>query len=158
MTFFSIVRDVANFLWGPPMLIFLLGSGLYLSLRLKGIQFTNFLPAVKEIKNSIKSTGDGNITPFQALMSVLSGIVGNGNIAGVATAIAVGGPGAIFWMWASALVLMAVMYSESLLGCKFREKIKMGFFLAGLWFTFKKDSAGNGSLLHLQLQCQSKHF
>ncbi len=131
MTFFSIVRDVANFLWGPPMLIFLLGSGLYLSLRLKGIQFTNFLPAVKEIKNSIKSTGDGNITPFQALMSVLSGIVGNGNIAGVATAIAVGGPGAIFWMWASALVLMAVMYSESLLGCKFREKDKDGIFLGG---------------------------
>jgi len=131
MTFFSIVRDAANFLWGPPMLIFLLGSGLYLSLRLKGIQFTNFFPAIKELKNSAISTGDGNITPFQALMSVLSGIVGNGNIAGVATAIAVGGPGSIFWMWISALVLMAVMYSESLLGCKFREKDKDGIFLGG---------------------------
>jgi alanine or glycine:cation symporter, AGCS family len=131
MTFFSIVRDAANFLWGPPMLIFLLGSGLYLTLRFKLIQFTNFFSAVKELKNSATSTGDGNITPFQALMTVLSGIVGNGNIAGVATAIVVGGPGAIFWMWISALVLMAVMYAESLLGCKFREKDEDGIFLGG---------------------------
>lgn len=131
MTFFSIIRDVANFLWGPPMLIFLLGSGLYLSLRLKGIQFFKFFLAVKELKKSIKSSGDGNITPFQALMSVLSGIVGNGNVAGVATAIAVGGPGAIFWMWISALVLMAVMYTESLLGCQFRKKDKDGIYLGG---------------------------
>jgi alanine or glycine:cation symporter, AGCS family len=131
MTFFSIVRDAANFLWGPPMLIFLLGSGLYLTLRLKGIQFTNFFSAVKELQNSATSTGEGNITPLQALMTVLSGIVGNGNIAGVATAIAVGGPGAIFWMWISALVLMAVMYAETLLGCKFREKDEDGIFLGG---------------------------
>ena len=131
MTFFSIVRNVADFLWGLPMLIFLLGSGLYLSFRLKGIQLAKFFPAIKELRNTVKSTGDGNITPFLALMSVLSGIVGNGNIAGVATAIVIGGPGAIFWMWISALVLMAVMYAESLLGCKFREKDKDGIYLGG---------------------------
>jgi len=131
MPFFSLVRDLANFLWGPPMLIFLLGSGIYFSLRLKGIQFARFFPAAKLLKTSVKSTGEGNITPYQALMSALSGIVGNGNIAGVATAITIGGPGAIFWMWISALILMATMYTESLLGFKFREKQKDGTFLGG---------------------------
>ena len=91
MNFYSIIKDIANFLWGPQMLVFILGSGIYFSLRLKGIQFTQFIPALKEMLKSGRSTGDGNITPYQALMSALSGIVGNGNIAGVATAIAASG-------------------------------------------------------------------
>ena len=127
----ELIRAAADFLWGPQMLVFILGSGLYFSLRLKGIQFRRLGLATRAVLHSARGTGDGNITPYQALMSALSGIVGNGNIAGVATAIVVGGPGAVFWMWASALVLMATMYSESLLGFRFREKTSDGTYLGG---------------------------
>jgi AGCS family alanine or glycine:cation symporter len=128
---FNLIKNVADFIWGPWMLIFILGSGIYFSLRLKGIQFTRFFRSVKYIKVSNIGSGEGNITSYQALMSALSGIVGNGNIAGVATAIVTGGPGAVFWMWISALILMAVMYSESLLGFVFRKRDADGIFLGG---------------------------
>lgn len=131
MSFVSIVKNIADFIWGPQMLLFILGSGIYFSIRLKGIQFREFITAIRLTKSSNRSSGEGNITPYQALMSALSGIVGNGNIAGVATAIVSGGPGAIFWMWISALILMATMYSESLLGFKFRKKDKDGTYLGG---------------------------
>ncbi|MFQ5866005.1 MAG: alanine:cation symporter family protein, partial [bacterium] len=85
MSIFPIIRDIANFIWGPQILVFILGSGVYFSLRLKGIQFSQFIPAVKALSTSTRSSGDGNISPYQALMSALSGMVGNGNIAGVAT-------------------------------------------------------------------------
>jgi len=120
------------------MLVFILGSGIYFSLRLKGIQFSKFFQAFRELKKSKITSGEGNITPFQALMSALSGMVGNGNIAGVATAIVVGGPGAIFWMWVSAFILMATMYSESLLGFYYREEDKDGTFLGGPMVYIKK--------------------
>lgn len=135
---FEIIRDAADFIWGPQMLVFILGSGVYFSLRLKGIQFSKLPLAIKEFKNSKSISGDGNISAFQALMSALSGMVGNGNIAGVATAIFIGGPGAIFWMWISALILMATMYSETLLGFKFREIDKDGTFLGGPMVYIKK--------------------
>ena len=138
MNLFAIIRQIADFIWGPQMLIFILGSGLYFSLRLKGIQFSRFIPATRAILKSFRSTGEGNITPYQALTSALSGIVGNGNIGGVATAIVIGGPGAVFWMWISALILMATMYSESLLGFLFREKDKDGTFLGGPMVYIKK--------------------
>ncbi len=125
------IQQIADFLWGPQMLIFILGSGIYFSIRLKWIQFRQFLPAIRSMQQSTKSTGAGNITPFQALMSALSGIVGNGNIAGVATAIVIGGPGAVFWMWLSALILMATMYFESWLGFTYRRKDADGTYLGG---------------------------
>lgn len=128
---FELFKKIADFIWGPQMLIFILGSGLYFSFRLKGIQFTKLGQVIEALRKSRKTTGEGNITPYQALMSALSGIVGNGNIAGVATAIAVGGPGAVFWMWISALPLMATMYSESLLGFLYRQKDADGTFLGG---------------------------
>lgn len=128
---FELIKKIADFIWGPHMLVFILGSGLYFSLRLKGIQFSQFLVALRSVFTSRKTDGEGNITPYQALMSALSGIIGNGNIAGVATAIVVGGPGAVFWMWISALPLMATMYSESLLGFLYRRKDADGTFLGG---------------------------
>jgi len=131
MTFFSVVRDIADFLWGPQMLIFILGSGIYFSIRLKVIQFRKFQTALAEMTQSFGARGQGNITPYQALMSALSGVIGNGNIAGVATAIFMGGPGALFWMWLSALILMATMYSESLLGFRFRRQDRDGTFMGG---------------------------
>jgi len=138
MDLFKLIKDIADFIWGPQMLVFILGSGVYFSLRLKGIQFGKFTQAFRELKKSKTTTGEGNISPYQALMSALSGMVGNGNIAGVATAIVVGGPGSIFWMWISALILMATMYSESLLGFHFREKDKDGTFLGGPMVYIKK--------------------
>lgn len=138
MNIFEYIKTAADFIWGPQMLVFILGSGIYFSLRLKGIQFTRFFTAAKEIKKSRTSSGEGNITPYQALMSALSGIIGNGNIAGVATAIVIGGPGAVFWMWVSAFIGMATMYSESLLGFKFREKDKDGTFIGGPMVYIKK--------------------
>ena len=87
MSFFSLVKEIADNLWGPPMLIIILGTGCFLSLRLKGIQFSGFFQAFKAFGRSTQSTGEGNITPYQALMSALSGMIGNGNIGGVATAI-----------------------------------------------------------------------
>lgn len=131
MSFFSFIKEVADNLWGPPMLVAILGTGLYFSLRLKGVQFTRFFPALKAFARSGESAGSSNITPFQALMSALSGMIGNGNIAGVATAIVMGGPGAVFWMWVSSVVLMATMYSESLLGIMFRKKGRDGTWLGG---------------------------
>ena len=128
---FDLISSAADFIWGPQMLIFILGSGVYFSIRLKFIQFTQFNKAVFSIKKSLTKEGEGNISPYQALMAALSGIVGNGNIAGVATAIVMGGPGAIFWMWVSALILMATMYSESLLGFAFRRKDPDGTYLGG---------------------------
>jgi len=128
---FEAIKTAADFIWGPQMLVFILGSGLYFSFRLKWIQFRQFRRATRESLRSTLPTGEGNITPFQALMSALSGIVGNGNIAGVATAIVVGGPGAVFWMWISALLLMATMYSESLLGFLFRRRDMDGTYLGG---------------------------
>jgi len=127
----DLIKTIADFIWGPWMLAFILGSGIYFSLRLKGIQFSKFVIALKAIRQSGKSTGEGNISPYQALMSALSGILGNGNIGGVATALVVGGPGAIFWMWISAIPLMATMYSESLLGLIYRRQDPDGIYLGG---------------------------
>ena len=138
MNIFEYIKTAADFIWGPQMLVFILGSGIYFSLRLKGIQFTKFFTAADEIKKSKATSGEGNITPYQALMSALSGIIGNGNIAGVATAIVIGGPGAVFWMWVSAFIGMATMYSESLLGFKFREKDKDGTYIGGPMVYIKK--------------------
>lgn len=131
MDLFGIIKEVSDFLWGPQMLVFILGAGIYFSIRLKAIQFTHFKRASQEVKDSYTSRGEGNVTPYQALASALSGIIGNGNIAGVATAVVIGGPGAIFWMWITAVIGMATMYSESLLGFKFRFKEKDGTFLGG---------------------------
>lgn len=138
MNIFEYIKTAADFIWGPQMLVFILGSGIFFSLKLKGIQFTKFFAAANEIKKSKTTSGEGNITPYQALMSALSGIIGNGNIAGVATAIVIGGPGAVFWMWVSAFIGMATMYSESLLGFKFREKDKDGTFIGGPMVYIKK--------------------
>lgn len=131
MQIFEIISEVADFIWGPQMLLFIIGSGIYFSIRLKLIQFGKFKLSIKELKNSFKPSGKGNITPYQALASALSGIIGNGNIAGVATAIVMGGPGAVFWMWISSLILMATMYSESLLGLIYRDKSSDGTYTGG---------------------------
>lgn len=132
----SAIMDFINWLdgmvWGPPIMVLLLGTGLLLTLYLRGIQFRRLIWAIKfTLFEGRKKQGEGDITPFQALTTTIAGTVGIGNIAGVATAIAAGGPGALFWMWMTALVGMATRYSEALLGVAFRSKLPDGTMIGG---------------------------
>ena len=105
----SINNAVNNFIWGVPAMICIIGVGLYLSLRTGFIQIRKFPYALKTTLGRIfkkKEASDGSMTPFQAVCTALAGTVGTGNIAGVAGAIAIGGPGAVFWMWISAILGM----------------------------------------------------
>lgn len=112
----------SSFVWGPIMMILLVGTGVYLSFRLKFLQFSQLPYALKTAftpsKQEKKSKGD--ISHFQALMTALAATIGNGNIAGVATAVVAGGPGAIFWMWITAIFGMATKYGEAILAVKYR--------------------------------------
>ena len=118
----AIVGKIGAFAWGPPMLILLVGTGFWLTFSLRGLQFTKLGHALylALIKRKEDSDETGDITHFQALMTALSATVGTGNIAGVATAIALGGPGALFWMWITGLVGMATKYAEAVLAVKYR--------------------------------------
>ena len=124
----AIVGTVGAFAWGPPMLIFLVGTGFYLTIVLRGLQFRKMWYALwlALVKRKEETDEPGDITHFQALMTALSATVGTGNIAGVATAIAVGGPGALFWMWITGLVGMATKYGEAVLAVKYRIKAEDG--------------------------------
>jgi len=127
---------IGSIVWGPHMLIFLLGIGIYFTIRLRFIQIFGFSDAIKFLLSKIKissrkQTAKGDLTSYEALMTSLGGVVGNGNIAGVATAIAIGGPGAIFWMWVSALFGMANSFAETSLGVYYRRVKKDGSILAG---------------------------
>lgn len=120
--FDALVGKIGAFAWGPPMLILLVGTGFWLTYSLRGLQFTKLGHALYLALIKRKEEGDepGDITHFQALMTALSATVGTGNIAGVATAIALGGPGALFWMWVTGLVGMATKYAEAVLAVKYR--------------------------------------
>lgn len=125
--------------WGVPMLILILGTGLFLMVALKGMPLLRILMGFRlmwggRIKGD-ETTGD--VSPFQALMTCLSATVGTGNIAGVATAIFLGGPGALFWMWCTALVGMATKYSEIVLAVHYREKDERGEYCGGPMYAIK---------------------
>ncbi|KIL47143.1 alanine/glycine:cation symporter family protein [Jeotgalibacillus campisalis] len=113
--------DVSGLVWGPPLLILLVGTGIYLTLRLGGIQFrlTGYSLKLAFSKNQDKNS-EGDISHFQSLMTAMAATVGTGNIVGVATAVVLGGPGAIFWMWLSAVFGMATKYAEAVLAVKYR--------------------------------------
>src|SRR5690554_5450712 len=116
------LETISGIVWGPFFLIpLLLGTGLYLTIRLGGLQFLRLGPALRLGILTRKDPGsDGDISQFQALTTALAATVGTGNIVGVATAIGIGGPGALFWMWITGLLGMASKYSESFLGVRFR--------------------------------------
>jgi AGCS family alanine or glycine:cation symporter len=112
---------LAGYVWGIPSIILLVGTGIYLTIRLRFIQFRGFKHSFQLISGRYDKKGDpGEVTHFQALSAALSATIGTGNIAGVATAIAFGGPGAVFWMWVTALVGMATKYTSCALALKFR--------------------------------------
>jgi AGCS family alanine or glycine:cation symporter len=119
----SFLEVASGLVWGPFVLIpLLVGTGLYLTIRLKGLQFQKLGPSLRLALIERREKGaEGDISHFQALMTALAATVGTGNIAGVATAIAAGGPGALFWMWITGLIGMATKYSEALLSVRYRE-------------------------------------
>jgi len=124
---------LSGYIWGIPLIVLLLGTGIYLTFILRGLQFTTLIPALylALIKRNDPKETEGDISHFQALMTALAATVGVGNIAGVATAIAVGGPGAIFWMWITGLVGMATKYSEAVLAVKYRKRDANGEMIGG---------------------------
>ncbi len=143
------VTNVSDFIWGgtwngellpwlsvggqpiPPMVIVLLGIGLYIMFGLKFYPIRHLGGAFKGLFAGRKGEGDGEISPFAALSTALSGQVGTGNLAGVATALALGGPGAIFWMWITALIGMALAFAEGSLAIRYREKTSDGVYRGG---------------------------
>ena len=135
----SFLDYVGGIVWGPYLLIpLLLGTGLYLTFRLGGIQLVRLGAALRLglIKRS-DGDADGDISQFQALTTAMAATVGTGNIVGVATAISIGGPGALFWMWVTALVGMATKFSEVLLSVHFREKTPAGNWVGGAMYFIK---------------------
>lgn len=137
LDFFSTLSD---WVWGPPLMILLIGTGIFLTISLKGLQFRKLYYSLylALIKRKEDSDEPGDISHFQALMTALAATVGTGNIAGVATAIAAGGPGALFWMWVTGLVGMATKYGEALLAVKFRKVEKNGTMSGGPMYYISK--------------------
>ena len=126
------IQQINAIVWGPVMLFLILGTGIFLTIGLKGLSLRKIPSAFKALWLGRKdSQKQGEITPFNALMTSLSATVGTGNIAGVATAIALGGPGALFWMWLTALVGMATKYAEATLAVHFRQTNKDGEHVGG---------------------------
>ena len=115
----EILNAVDGFVWGPPLLLLLVGTGLWLTFRLRFLQVFNLGTALKLIFKA-KNDGDGDVNSFKALCTALAATVGTGNIVGVATAIKAGGPGALFWMWLAAFFGMATKYAEGVLAVKYR--------------------------------------
>ncbi len=134
------IQSFSDWLWGLPMLLLVLGTGLYLFVRLRAIQFSGFASAVR-LLTARKRDEDGDISPFAALMTAVGGIVGNGNLAGVATAVTAGGPGALFWMWISGLVGMGTMFAESVLGVRYRRREADGLYVGGPMY-YLRDALG----------------
>ena len=137
----QVIEKVNHFiqpiLWGWPVLICILLAGILFTVRLRFFQFTKIGLWMKLTFAGMfrrkKQSNDG-ISPFQALTTALAGSIGTGNIVGVATALTLGGPGAIFWMWISALLGMMTIYAETVLGMKYRKKDKNGKWLGGAMY------------------------
>ena len=139
---------VNNFIWGVPAMICIIGVGLYLSIRTRFLQIRKFPYAIKTTIGRMfrkKDASDGAMTPFQAVCTALAGTVGTGNIAGVAGAIAIGGPGAVFWMWCSALLGMCTKFAEVTLAVHYRERSEAGEWVGGPMYYIK-----NGLSKHWQ--------
>ena len=141
--FEQIVLTVYEIVWGPVMLLLLLGTGIFLTLGLKGMTIRRIPYAFRQLLKGRKGSGEGEVSPFNALMTSLSSTVGTGNIAGVATAISLGGPGALFWMWCTALVGMATKYAEAVLAVNYRETDSLGKKVGGPMYYIKNGLGNN---------------
>src|SRR5687767_838813 len=130
--------------WGPPMLILLMGTGVLLLFVTRAVQFRHIGTALGEVLGKIRQrkAGAGNVTPFQAVATALASTVGVGNIAGVATAITIGGPGALFWLWVSGLLGMGTKYAEIVIAMHYRERDAKGIMRGGAMYTLKARGLG----------------
>lgn len=135
--FEAVLGKIDDVVWGPILIILILGTGILLTVRTKGVQFKKLARALKSIMQ--KPSGEkGEVSSFGALCTALSATIGTGNIVGVATAIAAGGPGALFWMWLAALLGMATKYAECMLAVNYREVSADGHILGGPFYTIEK--------------------
>ena len=136
ISFNEILGKIDGVVWGIPTIVLILVTGLVLTIRTRGIQFTKLGRAFKQIFK--KNEGEGELSGFSALCTALSATIGTGNIVGVATAIAAGGPGALFWMWFAAILGTATKYAECMLAIKYREVKADGTVLGGPFYTIEK--------------------
>lgn len=145
------INNAVNWLngivWGVPMLVLILGVGLYLTLGLKLLSILKIPFGFSLLWKGRIPGGEGEISPFNALMTSLSATIGTGNIAGVATAIFLGGPGAVFWMWMTALVGMATKYSEAVCAVRYREEDERGKHVGGPMYYIKNGLGKNWNWL-----------
>ncbi|MEA5074014.1 MAG: alanine:cation symporter family protein, partial [Eubacterium aggregans] len=141
MSFSSIIASVNDFVWGPIMLALLVGTGVFLTIRLKFLPWRNLGYALKSVfakqDKAAEARDKGDISPFQSLMTALAATIGTGNIVGVATAMVLGGPGALVWMWISALFGLSTKYGESVLAVKYRETNEKGEMCGGPMYALK---------------------
>ena len=130
--------------WGPPMLVLLMGTGIVLVFVTGGVQFRHIGTALREVLGKLRNrtAQKGNVTPFQAVATALASTVGVGNIAGVATAITLGGPGALFWLWVSGILGMGTKYAEIVVALHYRERDASGTMRGGAMYTLKKRGLG----------------
>ena len=133
----TLLEQISAVVWGPATLTLLLGVGIYLSVGLKAVPQRNIKRAFLLLGSKSPQQEPGEITPFQALMTSLSATIGTGNIAGVATAIFLGGPGAVFWMWVTAFLGLATKYTEAVLAVQFRQTNSHGQYLGGPMYYIK---------------------
>lgn len=134
------MRDIISWLWGLPMALLLVGVGAYLSLRCGFVQLRHFPEAMRRTIGGMfggEKAADGSVTPFQAVCAALAGTVGTGNIAGVALAISLGGPGALLWLWLTAILGMATKYAEVTLAVRYRERGENSEWRGGPMYTIK---------------------
>ena len=143
---------INNIVWGVPALVLLIGTGVLMTVLTRGFQFTHFGHMIKETigglfkkKDVLKSDDKNSISQFQALCTALSATIGTGNIAGIAYAITMGGPGAVFWMWVAAIFGMMTNYSENVLGIFYRRRNELGEWCGGAMYYLKN---GLGSKKH----------
>ncbi len=142
--FTSILNDINSVVWGKPMLFMIFGTGLYLMLGLRFMPLLNLSKGFKLLWQGRKAENkEGEISPFNALMTSLSATIGTGNITGVATAIFIGGPGALFWMWVTALIGMATKYAEAVCAVHYREVDEQGSYLGGPMYYIKNGLGKN---------------
>ncbi len=132
------LSQISSFVWGGYMLALIIGVGVWLTLRLRALPLRKLAYGFKQLMRGRRGCGEGDIPPFNALMTSLSATIGTGNIAGVATAIGLGGPGALFWMWCSALLGMATKYAEAVCAVHFREQDEDGNYVGGPMYYISK--------------------
>jgi len=134
----TFLDQLDSIVWGPYMLVLILGTGLYLQIRLRAMPLRMIGQGFRMIwKGRKQDEGHGEVSPFSALMTCLAATIGVGNIVGVATAVAIGGPGAVFWMWMTGLVGMATKYAEVVVAVHFRERDAAGEFVGGPMYAIK---------------------